>query len=119
MVATVARSRVICLKKYSSYFSWKFFLTGVCCHVCSSDPNIKQFNSNTLQMCKIVLSYYLVQSVSNGTTNSLLKHLKQSADDTLYFWVSIFPLVYDQASHTSIDVFISLSAISYVQKYYN
>ena len=57
--------------------------------IARSDPTVKQFNSNTLQMCEIVLSYYLVQSVTNGTTSSLLRDLKQSAEDTLKFWVSV------------------------------
>ena len=54
-----------------------------------SDPKVKQFNSNTLQMCEIVLSYYLVQSVTNGTASSLLRDLKQSAEDTLKYCVSV------------------------------
>ena len=54
-----------------------------------SDPNVTQFNSSTLQMCEIVFSYYLVQSVTNGTASSLLRDLKQSAEDTLMFWVSV------------------------------
>ena len=57
--------------------------------IAGSDPNVTQFNSNTLQMCEIMLSYYLVKSVTDGTTSSLLSDLKQSADDTLKFWVSV------------------------------
>ena len=82
-----------------------------------SDPNVTQINNYTLELCKIVTSYYLVESLTDDNSSSLLSSLKKSANDTVEFWVSvmyIFPLIQGQASHSSIDILISLSAIRYV-----
>ena len=58
--------------------------------ITSSDPNITQFNDYTLQLCEIVASYYLVQSVTDdNTTSSLLRDLENTATATLKFWVSV------------------------------
>ena len=55
-----------------------------------SDPNITEYNDYTLQLCEIVATYYLVQSVTDGnTTGSLLSDLENTATATLEFWVSV------------------------------
>ena len=55
-----------------------------------SDPNITQSNDYTLQLCEILASYYLVQSVTDdNTTSSLLRDLENAATATLEFWVSV------------------------------
>ena len=54
-----------------------------------SDPNITQFNNYTLQFCEILDTYYLVQSVTDDATSSLLRDLENTATATLKFWASI------------------------------
>ena len=56
----------------------------------SSDSNITQSNNYTLELCEIVASFYLVQSVTDdNTTSSLLGDLENTATATLEFWVSV------------------------------
>ena len=54
-----------------------------------SDPNVTQFNNYTLQLCEILATYYLVQSVTDDATSSLLSDLENTATATLEFWVSV------------------------------
>ena len=54
-----------------------------------SDPNITQFNNYTLELCEILATYYLVQSVNDDNTSSLLRDLENTATATLEFWVSV------------------------------
>ena len=54
-----------------------------------SDPNVTQFNNYTLQLCEILATYYLVQSVTDDATSSLLRDLENTATATLKFWASI------------------------------
>ena len=54
-----------------------------------SDPNVTQFNKYTLELCEIVTSYYLVKSLTDDNSSSLLRSLTKSANDTVKFWVSV------------------------------
>ena len=54
----------------------------------SSDPNVTEYNNYT-QLCEIVASYYLVQSVTDDATSSLLRDLGNTATATLKFWASV------------------------------
>ena len=55
-----------------------------------SDPNVTEFNNYTLELCEILATYYLVQSVKDdNTTSSLLRGLENTATATLEFWVSV------------------------------
>ena len=54
-----------------------------------SDPNITQFNNYTLELCEILATYYLVQSVTDDATSSLLRDLENTTTATLKFWASI------------------------------
>ena len=57
--------------------------------IARNDSNITQFNNYTLQLCEIVASYYLVQSVTDdNTTGSLLSDLESTATATVKFWAS-------------------------------
>ena len=55
----------------------------------SNDPNGTQFNNYTLELCEIVTSYDLVESLTDDNSSSLLSSLKKSANDTVKFWVSV------------------------------
>ena len=54
-----------------------------------SDPNVTEYNDYTLQLCEIVATYNLVQSVTDDATSSLLRDLNNTATATLEFWVSV------------------------------
>ena len=61
-------------------------------NISGSDTNEGQFNNNSFiqQMCEVVASYYLVQSVTDdNTTSSLLSALEKSASNALQVWVSV------------------------------
>ena len=54
--------------------------------IAPNDSNMTQSNNYTLQLCEIVASYYLVQSVTDdNTTSSLLRDLENTATATLEF----------------------------------
>jgi len=55
----------------------------------SNDPNGTQFNNYTLELCEIVTSYYLVKSLTDDNSSSVLRLLEKSANDTIEFWVSV------------------------------
>ena len=56
----------------------------------SNDPKVgTQFNNYTLELCEIVTSYYLVKSLTDDNSSSVLRLLEKSANDTIEFWVSV------------------------------
>ena len=56
----------------------------------SNDSNVgTQLNNYTLELCEIVTSYYLVESLTDDNSSSLLRLLEKSANDTIEFWVSV------------------------------
>ena len=56
----------------------------------SNDSNVgTQFNNYTLELCEIVTSYYLVKSLTDDNSSSVLRLLEKSANDTIEFWVSV------------------------------
>ena len=56
----------------------------------SNDPKVRtQFNNYTLELCEIVTSYYLVKSLTDDNSSSVLRLLEKSANDTIEFWVSV------------------------------
>ena len=54
-----------------------------------NDPNVTQFNNYTLELCEIVTSYFLVESLTDDNSSSVLRLLEKSANKTLKFWVSV------------------------------